>query len=134
MTRRAARALPACLLAALAACSPTTYDGAATTVEVSATVSTLPTGTVAELLPLMQVEVDDLSARVAADSGAGAAAARIQHYWDAITDEVAADHPQLVSDFEFVVRLCHDAAEHRRPANADRAAKNLDTLVDAVLS
>jgi hypothetical protein len=41
--------------------------------------------------------------------------------------------PELVPDFEFVVRRCRAAADRNRPADADRAFKNLTALVDAYL-
>lgn len=118
--------------ALLTGCGPTTYDNTATTVEVSITVITLPRGTVAELLPLMQAEVAALADKVAAGSGAGAAATRIEQYWSAMAEEMAEDHPQLVADFEFVVRLCREAADRKRPADADRAVSNLAALAAAV--
>lgn len=129
---RRAPAAAALLGALLTGCSPTTYDSTATTVEVSVTATSLPQGTVAELLPRMQAEVAALSDKVAADSGAGAAATRIEQYWAAMAEQMAADHPQLVADFEFVVRLCREAADRKRPADADRAASNLAALAAAV--
>ena len=117
----------------LAACSPTTYDSAAATTQAPATTATVPTGTFAELLPRMQAEVHGLAEKVASGQGDLDAAARIEEYWAVIRPDVAAGWPALVEDFEFVVRLCRDAAERNRPANADRASKNLDALVATIL-
>lgn len=118
----------------LTACS-TTYDptlstSAETTV---ATSTTLPSGTVAELLPLMLAEVKALSERVAAGDGAGAAADRIEQYWNAMSDEITATAPEMVEDFEFVVRRTRAAADRKRPADADRAYRNLQSLADSLL-
>jgi hypothetical protein len=50
-----------CVAAVLAACSPTTYDSTADTQPpAEATSTTLPTGTAAELLPLLLAEVQGL--------------------------------------------------------------------------
>lgn len=134
MTPRLPRATAVVLLLAVSACSPTTYDASAGTTEAPATSSTLPTGTLEELLPLMQAEVDALPALVAAGKGDGTAATRIEQYWASIRPEVLAGWPELVTDFEFVVRLCRTAADRNRPANADRASKNMEALVSAVLA
>ena len=121
-------------VALLAACSPTTYDSTADTKpEHTATTTTLPSGSAADLLAEMLAEVQRLPQRVMNADGDGAAATRIEQLWAAVQPEVAAQRPDLVSDFEFVVRRCRAAADRNRPADADRAFKNLDTLVRAYL-
>jgi hypothetical protein len=129
------RLAPSALVALtlLTACSPTTYDSAAATTQAPATTATVPTGSFEELLPQMQAEVRGLAEKVASGRGDLDAAARIEEYWAAIRADVQARWPALVEDFEFVVRLCRDAAERNRPANADRASKNLDILVTTIL-
>jgi hypothetical protein len=127
--------LTALSLAVVSACSPTTYDSsAATVVTVDQSTTTLPTGTAAELLPLMLAEVEGLPLRVMNADGDGAAATRIEQLWAAIQPEIEANDPDLIPDFEFVVRRCRQAADRNRPADADRAAKNLAALVDAYLN
>ena len=122
-------------LGVLVACSPTTYDSSAETVPaVDATTSTLPSGTAAELLPLMLAEVQGLPLKVMNAKGDGDAATRIEQLWAAIQPEIEANRPELVSDFEFVVRRTRDAADRNRPADADRAFKNLTSLVEAYLA
>jgi hypothetical protein len=113
-----------------------TYDASLATTDdtVVVTTTTLPTGTVAELLPLMLAEVQALSERVANSDGSKEAATRIEQYWAAMHDEIAADHPDMVKDFEFVVRRCRAAADRKRPADADRAYRNLRTLADSILA
>jgi len=130
--RWAAAALPLAL-AGIAACSGTTYDESLVTDALPATTSTLPTGTAAELLPRMLDEVAGLSAKVSNGEGAHDAASRVEQYWAAIEDEVAATRPDLVEDFLFVVSRCRSAADFSRPADADRAYRNLESLVDAYL-
>ena len=48
--------------------------------------------------------------------------------------EIAAEHPDLVPSFEFVVRRCRAAADRSRPADADRAYRNLQSLADGLLA
>lgn len=117
-----------------AACS-STYDASLATPAstVPTTSSTLPSGTVAELLPRMLDEVKALSEKVAANEGDNASAALIDQYWQAMRAEVEAQHPDLVDGFEFVVRRCQAAADRRRPADADRAYRNLQTIADTLL-
>ncbi len=135
MSRRLRVAALAPLVAlGLAACGPTTYDATAeTTPPADAVTTTLPTGTAAELLPLMLAEVESLPLRVMNADGDGAAATRIEQLWTAIQPEIQANDPDLIPDFEFVVRRCRQAADRNRPADADRAAKNLAALVAAYL-
>ena len=118
----------------MAACS-STYDPslATTATTAAATTSTLPSGSVADLLPRMLAEVKGLSEKVAANEGDNASAALIEQYWQAMRAEVEAAHPDLVDGFEFVVRRCQAAADRRRPADADRAYRNLKTIADALL-
>ncbi len=78
-------------------------------------------------------EVANLAQRVVDSDGDGAAATRIEQMWAAIEPAVTAEHPELVSGFDFVVRRCRDAADRNRPADADRAFKNLQSLVEAYL-
>ena len=53
--------------------------------------------------------------------------------WAAIEPGIEATQPELIEVFEFVVRRCRAAADRNRPADADRAFKNLDALVTAYL-
>lgn len=123
-----------CAVTVVSACSPTTYDSSAeTTPPAAATTTTLPTGTAAELLPLMLAEVQGLPLKVMNAKGDGTAATRIEQLWAALEPEIEANRPELVPDFEFVVRRCRAAADRNRPADADRAFKNLTTLVEAYL-
>ena len=136
MSHRVSPALAALVpvvVAAVAACSPTTYDESLATDAGATTTSTLPVGTAADLLPLMLDEVAGLSAKVSAGEGAEDAASRIEQYWTAVEGEVTATRPEMVEDFEFVVSRCRSAADFDRPADADRAYRNLESLVDAYL-
>ena len=132
--RRSVVALTAVAAVALAGCK-STYDASLVTTPgtVAATTTTLPSGTVAELLPRMLDEVKGLSELVAANSGDDASATRIEQYWAAMKAEITQQHPDLVDAFEFVVRRCRAAADRSRPADADRAYKNLQTIADSLV-
>lgn len=123
----------AVVVTATSACAPTTFDSTIATTTTPSTSTTLPTGTVADLLPLMLAEVEMLGRKVEAGSGARDAATRIEQFWAAMQGEIERERPELVEDFEFVVSRCRLAADRKRPADADRAFRNLQTLADAVL-
>ncbi len=117
-----------------AGCSPTTYDESATTAAHTAPTTTLPISTdPAEVLPQMLDEVAHLAQRVIDRDGEGDAATRIEQMWAAIEPTVTIERPELVPDFDFVVRRCRAAADRNRPADADRALKNLESLVESYL-
>lgn len=128
--------LSAVTLAALTvpACSATTFDAdianSTTTVAVTTTV---PTGSVEELLPVMLAEVKALSEKVAAKNGDDVSATYIEQLWAAMQPEIQAEHKDLVPSFEFIVRRCRAAADRTRPADADRAYRNLQTIADTLL-
>jgi hypothetical protein len=119
----------------ITACSPTTYDSSLeTTTPVAVTTTSLPIGSAAQLLPVMLTEVQGLSEKVAANKGDGETATLIEQLWAAMKPEIESARPELVKDFEFVVRRCRTAADRRRPADADRAYRNLSELVDNYLA
>ncbi len=140
MTRRvsvvvAALALACVLGVGTTACKPTTYDAsdesaAPTVPETTLAISSDPL----VVLPLLLAEVSDLPQRVVDSDGDGAAATRIEAMWAAIKPSVKAEHPEMVTSFDFLVRRCRAAADRNRPADADRALKNLESLVDAYLT
>jgi hypothetical protein len=135
MTPRPLLALTGATLVVLSAsgCS-TSFDASiANTTTTVAVTTTLPGGTVAELLPRMLAEVEALSEKVAANSGDAASATLIEQLWTAMEPEITAEHEDLVPAFEFVVRRCRAAADRSRPADADRAYRNLQSLADGLL-
>lgn len=123
----------ALVLLGASGCS-TTYDSTiANTTTTVAVTTTLPTGTLQEILPRMLEEVAGLSAKVASGQGDQPSADLIEQYWKAIEPEVQGMNQDLVEDFEFIVRRCHAAADRNRPADADRAYRNLRTIADSLL-
>ena len=127
------RLAPFVLVVAITACASTTYDNSLGTTAAPTTSSTLPTGTVAELLPRMVTEVQGLSAKISAFKGEQDSAALIEHLWAAMKVEVQRQWPEDVDAFEFIVRRCRQGADRHRPADADRAYRNLVELRDAIL-
>lgn len=121
----------------LAACG-TTYDEQIASDESIAaepsTTTTLPTGTAAELLPKLAEEAGQLSTLMIDGGDASAAAERIAQYWAAVKTEVNASRPELLSDFAANVERCTTAVQFKRAADADKASKNLDALVDSYLN
>lgn len=116
-------------------CTPTTYDESAITdAEQTTTIAPLPSTDPVAVLPQMLDEVADLARRVAESDGDGAAATRIEEMWAAIEPTVTDERPELLSGFDFVVRRCRAAADRNRPADADRALKNLQSLVETYLA
>lgn len=119
----------------LGACTKTTFDSSIANNDTTAvaTTTTLPTGTVAELLPVMLDALKGLSEKVAANKGDNETASLIEQIWAAIRPEITATHKELVPDFEFIVRRTRQATDRHRPADADRAYRNLVSLVDDIL-
>jgi hypothetical protein len=137
VSRTATAALSAAAVAMLgvvvSACAPTTYDATLATTTTPST-TTLPTGTAAELLEAILNEVEDLGRRVAENDADTLAVERIEQLWAGIADEVTAARPDLAEDFDFVITRCRLAVDRQRPADADRAYKNLVVLVDEYVS
>ena len=45
--------------------------------------------------------------------------------------DVERQHPELLASFDAAIAHVQRSVERRRPADADKAAKNLDTLIAA---
>jgi hypothetical protein len=115
------------------ACSKTTYDASLIVTTTVVTTTTLPTGTVADLLPRMVAEVGGLSNKIATGKGDQQSASLIEHYWTAMKPELNTSHPELVDSFDFIVRRCRQGTDRHRPADADRAYKNILELQTSIL-
>jgi hypothetical protein len=118
----------------LAACTggDSTVEPGATIEETIATTTIAITGTPAELLPEMAVEMSRLSAQVAEDGDAEIATlAKIVGMWAAAESQVRATRPELVSSIQTTVEMATSAVERKRPADADKAFSLLTNLVDS---
>ncbi|MFV0307396.1 MAG: hypothetical protein ACK5OX_06610 [Desertimonas sp.] len=120
-------------LVALGACAETTVDTTRATVEVDGSVpptsTTEPTGTTAELLDRLIDETTALSERVVEDDGETEALARIEALWVAVEPDIEAERPDLLDEFDGAMDYARRAVERRRPADADKASRNLRSLV-----
>lgn len=126
-------AVAAALIASplIAGCSGTTYDAAesAQTAE-PATTTTLPSGTIDELLPRLLDEAASLSTVLDERGNTAEAGERIQALWNVIRPEMNATQPEMVGSFEAALALSMRAVTKGRRADADKAAKNLKLLID----
>ena len=79
----------------------------------------------------LAAETAALSATLIDNEGETEALARIEELWGGLRPEVARERPELLDGFEAVIGLARRAVERRRPADADKAHKNLLTLIAA---
>ncbi|HEU4840018.1 MAG TPA: hypothetical protein VFT09_01200 [Ilumatobacteraceae bacterium] len=116
---------------ALSSCA-TTYDTSATTVaSAPATTVFVATGSTPELLAAISAEVALLSEKLVDNDGQRDALARIEAQWAVARPTVATDRPELLDGFDAAIAQVRRSVERRRPADADKAAKNLATLIAA---
>ena len=118
----------------LAGCAETTVDTSRTTAAPAARARrrcSHRVGRAIELLPELSTELSRLSALIVANEGDEASFERIAALWAAARVEVAQQRPELVDGFERAIGLAQNGVERRRPADADKAFRNLTSLVDA---
>ena len=117
-------------LCSLVACDGVTYDATATTSD-RATTSTVfvPTGSTADLLASIATRIDGLSEQLVEGEGQRDSLARIQAEWAVVRPAIEADKPELLAGFDAVLAQVKRAVDRRRPADADKAAKNLAVLI-----
>jgi hypothetical protein len=118
----------------LGACVDTKYDSSIPSGPTTAPSTTQPTGTAAELLPRLLAASATLSATISAAGDKTAVVDQIESLWAAAQREVAATRPELLGGFESNVAKFADAARFNRAADADKAYKNLQALVDSYLA
>ena len=117
-------------VAALTACNSVTYDASATTApRVTTTTVFLPTGSTKDLLASIATAVDGLSEKLVQGDGQRPALARIQAEWAVVRPRIEAARPELLSGFDSVLAQVQRSVDRRRPADADKAAKNLAVLI-----
>jgi hypothetical protein len=117
-------------LCSLVACDSVTYDATATTSD-RATTSTVfvPTGSTADLLASIATRIDGLSEQLVDGEGQRDSLARIQAEWAVVRPAIEAAKPELLAGFDAVLAQVKRAVDRRRPADADKAAKNLTVLI-----
>jgi hypothetical protein len=108
------------------ACAETTVDTSETIVDPSTT-GVAPTDPLAAL----SAETGALSTALIDNEGQREALARIEELWAGLRPEIAAERPDLVEGFDATIQLVRRSVERRRPADADKAHKNLLILIAA---
>jgi hypothetical protein len=117
-------------LGSLAACDSVTYDATATTADRGTTTTVFTaTGSTADLLASIATRIDGLSEQLVDGEGQREALARIQAEWAAARPAIEAQKPELLIGFDAVLAQVQRAVDRRRPADADKAAKNLAVLI-----
>ncbi len=136
MTRRASGpvtvlfALGLGALCSLVACDSVTYDAAETTTDRGTTTTVfVATGSPAELLASIATRIDGLSEQLVDGEGQRESLARIQAEWAAVRPTIEAQKPALLAGFDAVLAQVQRSVDRRRPADADKAAKNLTVLI-----
>ena len=123
-------ALGLATMCGLVACDSVTYDATATTSPPAVTTTVfVPTGSTAELLASIATRIDGLSEQLVDGEGQRDTLARIQAEWAAVRPAIEAEKPALLAGFDAVLAQVQRAVDRRRPADADKAAKNLAVLI-----
>ena len=132
MRRGVAAAL---IVALLTGCGDTTYDATLSTpaVPASSTATTLPAGSAEDILGEMLTQAQSLSTVILARGDDSAVLAEIQDDWQVVRPEIESRRPELIPDFDGVLRVLGTATKFNRAADADKAAKNLKALVASYL-
>ena len=118
--------------------------GCATTIKLAApttlaqpTVTTLPTGTTAELFGQMQSTLSDLSLAITSEDKprAKTTLATVLNIWGALQPQIVAEGgetaDQTVEDVQRIVDLASSSVQRTRPADADKALRFLDLLIQS---
>ncbi len=113
----------------LSACA-TTYDESLAVDTAPSTSSTLPSGSTDELLVRLRTEAFTLSGVMIEGGDRREAYARMVALWEAARPGVADERPDLIEAFERALALSETAVRYQRGADADKAARNIDSLVD----
>jgi hypothetical protein len=118
------------------ACATTIDSSLATTTTLASqsTTTTLPVGDAATLLPQLLEEASTLSRRVRQNDGDRDALERMDALWAASRSEVGSTAPELLGSFDGQLALAGRAVQYNRPADADKAYRNLTALVDSFLA
>lgn len=125
---------PLVMLVALATgCATEVVDSGEPTSTIAATTTTLPSGPPAELLPQLVVTLRAVSEAIIDEGDQRALLAEAEGLWSAAKPEVAATDADTAEEMEGMMDIARLAVERSRPADADKAAKFLESLVDHYL-
>lgn len=126
----------------ISACGATTYDNTAgTTVPpINTNTTTLPSGTVEELLPRLVTAMTGLSSLIGPNDsgrtkpGKADQLALINALWNAAETELITIDPVAAESLGRLVDLSNTAVIANRPADADKAARFAGQVVDNFLN
>lgn len=130
-----------CVLS-FSACGATTYDNTAgtTIAPVNVSTSTLPSGSVEELLPQLVDAMTDLSSYIGPNqsgqtkSGKADQLALINALWNAAETELISVDPIAAESLGRLIDLSNTAVTANHPADADKAARFAGQVVDNFLN
>ena len=133
---RALRAAPTAGLAALivmmSACGATTViETTTTSPSTAATTSTLPSGSVSELLGRLREEILTLSTAIV-DGEGSKRFAEIDAIWRAAAAQL--ERTSFRESTQYQIDLMRNAVERKRPADADKASLQIRALIDNELA
>jgi hypothetical protein len=114
-------------------CSPTTYDSSIRAGTLAPTTTVLPTGTAAQLLPMLLTDAGGLSTLINDSGDKIATVERIEALWAAVKDEVTAKDRDLATEITAEIAKGRAAATLNRPGAADKVYNSLKALVQAYL-
>ena len=124
-------------LIAVASSCATTINLAAPTTLAQPTVTTLPTGTTAELYGQLKSTLADLSLAITNEdkSRAKTTLATVLNIWGVLQPQIVAEGgvtvDQTVDDMQRIVDLASSSVQRTRPADADKALRFLDLLIQS---
>ena len=124
-------------LIAVASSCATTINLAAPTTLAQPTVTTLPTGTINELFGQMQSTLSELSLAITNEDKprAKTTLATVLDIWGALQPQIVAEGgetaDQTVEDVQRIVDLASSSVQRTRPADADKALRFLDLVIQS---
>jgi len=124
-------------LIAVASSCATTINLAAPTTLAQPAVTTLPTGTTAELFGQMKSTLSDLSLAITNEdkSRAKTTLATVLNIWGSLQTQIVTEGgetvDQTVEDVQRIVDLASSSVQRTRPADADKALRFLDLLIQS---
>ena len=122
----------ACFSLALASCATTIVETSPTTT-VTPSTTTIPSGSTTELVAELQDRLDQLSIATFAQDKPKAKSilADIEAVWLALEPKATSEDVQFAADLTRIIDLARTSVVRNRPAEADKAARFMQLLVDS---
>ena len=124
-------------LIVVASSCATTINLAAPTTLAQPAVTTLPTGTTSELFGQLKLTLSELSLAITNEdkSRAKTTLATVLNIWGALQPQIVAEGgetvDQTVVDMQRIVDLASSSVQRTRPADADKALRFLDLVIQS---